>query len=277
MQICLYDLFDMQCLCLMHWNLRRSVMRGLSFSDVLYYMYFAQCIMLHSVRPFCFSANTCGSFSSIWSCGDVFSVTASKRMQRLHFKLLADFTNATNLVNKMQQDARAHHSPSFRACQVTGTFCNLWFCSVCFGVCVWKSLKFAHPLQADKRAHHNALERKRRDHIKDSFHGLRDSVPALQGEKVSESVSWSDFVKQALVGLESTLSPNRAAKQTSQRVCVYSAVPLTSLNTVLFLLHIRSTLWNLLRSFWLSVSTSYVHFGRRMHSATANSQQVHIQ
>lgn len=39
-------------------------------------------------------------------------------------------------------------------------------------------------LQADKRAHHNALERKRRDHIKDSFHGLRDSVPALQGEKV---------------------------------------------------------------------------------------------
>lgn len=38
--------------------------------------------------------------------------------------------------------------------------------------------------QADKRAHHNALERKRRDHIKDSFHGLRDSVPSLQGEKV---------------------------------------------------------------------------------------------
>uniref|UniRef100_A0A8C5VSR2 Protein max n=1 Tax=Microcebus murinus TaxID=30608 RepID=A0A8C5VSR2_MICMU len=40
---------------------------------------------------------------------------------------------------------------------------------------------------ADKRAHHNALERKRRDHIKDSFHSLRDSVPSLQGEKPS---SW---------------------------------------------------------------------------------------
>lgn len=39
-------------------------------------------------------------------------------------------------------------------------------------------------LQAEKRAHHNALERKRRDHIKDSFTSLRDSVPALQGEKV---------------------------------------------------------------------------------------------
>ncbi|XP_014032593.2 protein max isoform X2 [Salmo salar] len=45
---------------------------------------------------------------------------------------------------------------------------------------------------ADKRAHHNALERKRRDHIKDSFSSLRDSVPALQGEKVSKQ-----SVKQA--------------------------------------------------------------------------------
>lgn len=44
-------------------------------------------------------------------------------------------------------------------------------------------------LQADKRAHHNALERKRRDHIKDSFHSLRDSVPALQGEKVGREVN----------------------------------------------------------------------------------------
>ncbi|KAF6131388.1 MYC associated factor X [Phyllostomus discolor] len=40
---------------------------------------------------------------------------------------------------------------------------------------------------ADKRAHHNALERKRRDHIKDSFHSLRDSVPSLQGEKASRA------------------------------------------------------------------------------------------
>ncbi|XP_011875080.1 PREDICTED: protein max isoform X2 [Vollenhovia emeryi] len=39
--------------------------------------------------------------------------------------------------------------------------------------------------QAEKRAHHNALERKRRDHIKDSFSNLRDVVPTLQGEKVA--------------------------------------------------------------------------------------------
>ena len=37
----------------------------------------------------------------------------------------------------------------------------------------------------EKRAHHNALERKRRDHIKDSFNSLRDAVPNIQGEKVS--------------------------------------------------------------------------------------------
>jgi Max protein len=36
----------------------------------------------------------------------------------------------------------------------------------------------------DKRAHHNALERKRRDHIKDSFTNLRDCIPSLSGEKV---------------------------------------------------------------------------------------------
>ncbi|XP_055679968.1 protein max isoform X1 [Lutzomyia longipalpis] len=41
--------------------------------------------------------------------------------------------------------------------------------------------------QAEKRAHHNALERKRRDHIKDSFTSLRDSVPSLAGEKASRA------------------------------------------------------------------------------------------
>ncbi|XP_064484429.1 protein max-like isoform X3 [Ornithodoros turicata] len=40
-------------------------------------------------------------------------------------------------------------------------------------------------VQADKRAHHNALERRRRDHIKYSFSSLRDAVPSLQGEKYS--------------------------------------------------------------------------------------------
>ncbi|KAG0424066.1 hypothetical protein HPB47_000185 [Ixodes persulcatus] len=41
--------------------------------------------------------------------------------------------------------------------------------------------------EADKRAHHNALERRRRDHIKYSFSSLRDAVPSLQGEKASRA------------------------------------------------------------------------------------------
>ncbi|XP_044232149.1 protein max isoform X2 [Thunnus albacares] len=52
---------------------------------------------------------------------------------------------------------------------------------------------------ADKRAHHNALERKRRDHIKDSFHSLRDSVPALQGEKVGKAQPGSPPGTQMMV------------------------------------------------------------------------------
>ena len=38
-----------------------------------------------------------------------------------------------------------------------------------------------------KRAHHNELERKRRDHIKDSFSGLKDAIPTLQGDKCSRA------------------------------------------------------------------------------------------
>ena len=33
----------------------------------------------------------------------------------------------------------------------------------------------------DRRAQHSALERKRRDHIKDSFTGLRDAIPTMKG------------------------------------------------------------------------------------------------
>ncbi|KAM6992092.1 protein max isoform 3-T3 [Tautogolabrus adspersus] len=60
---------------------------------------------------------------------------------------------------------------------------------------------------ADKRAHHNALERKRRDHIKDSFHSLRDSVPALQGEKVGSAQP---------AGPPGTQKTHQSAKQASR-------------------------------------------------------------
>ncbi|KAH8332181.1 hypothetical protein KR074_004668 [Drosophila pseudoananassae] len=59
--------------------------------------------------------------------------------------------------------------------------------------------------QAEKRAHHNALERRRRDHIKESFTNLREAVPTLKGEKVKATYSIennmiltnNDFVIQA--------------------------------------------------------------------------------
>ncbi|XP_065906927.1 max-binding protein MNT-like isoform X2 [Dysidea avara] len=50
-----------------------------------------------------------------------------------------------------------------------------------------------------KRYHHNELERKRRDHIKDSFSLLRDVVPAVAGEKISRALilnKASDFIKE---------------------------------------------------------------------------------
>jgi Max protein len=40
-------------------------------------------------------------------------------------------------------------------------------------------VNFSFSRPHDKRAHHNALERKRRDHIKESFSGLRDAVPTI--------------------------------------------------------------------------------------------------
>jgi len=53
--------------------------------------------------------------------------------------------------------------------------------------CQSSSLSIEDNSTVDKRAHHNLLERRRRDHIKDSFHDLRDCIPSLQGEKVSRA------------------------------------------------------------------------------------------
>ncbi|XP_045120252.1 protein max-like isoform X1 [Portunus trituberculatus] len=70
---------------------------------------------------------------------------------------------------------------------------------------------FQFASQAEKRAHHNALERKRRDHIKDSFCSLRDSVPSLQGEKVS--ASRAQILKKAADYIEFMRRKNSAHQQ----------------------------------------------------------------
>ncbi|XP_061507628.1 protein max isoform X2 [Anopheles gambiae] len=67
--------------------------------------------------------------------------------------------------------------------------------------------------QAEKRAHHNALERKRRDHIKDSFTSLRDSVPSLQGEKVSREASRAQILKKAAEYIQFMRRKNNSHQQ----------------------------------------------------------------
>lgn len=42
-------------------------------------------------------------------------------------------------------------------------------------------------LPENKRALHNAMERKRRDSIKDSFRGLQECIPTLKGDKTSRA------------------------------------------------------------------------------------------
>ncbi|KAL0269704.1 UNVERIFIED_CONTAM: hypothetical protein PYX00_007343 [Menopon gallinae] len=64
--------------------------------------------------------------------------------------------------------------------------------------------------QAEKRAHHNALERKRRDHIKDSFSCLRDSVPALNSEKVA---SRAQILKKAAEYIQYMKKKNTVQQQ----------------------------------------------------------------
>lgn len=60
------------------------------------------------------------------------------------------------------------------------------------------SARFESEGHSDKRAHHNALERKRRDHIKDSFNGLKDSIPSMAGnEKMSRASSRAQILKKA--------------------------------------------------------------------------------
>uniref|UniRef100_A0A3Q4ADL8 Protein max n=1 Tax=Mola mola TaxID=94237 RepID=A0A3Q4ADL8_MOLML len=79
---------------------------------------------------------------------------------------------------------------------------------------------------ADKRAHHNALERKRRDHIKDSFHGLRDSVPALQGEKECVTqASRAQILDKATEYIQHMRRKNHTHHEISPPLCGNACVP----------------------------------------------------
>ncbi|XP_063426219.1 protein max-like isoform X4 [Mytilus trossulus] len=77
--------------------------------------------------------------------------------------------------------------------------------------------------QAEKRAHHNALERKRRDHIKDSFSSLRDSIPSLQGEKVSraqilkKAADYIQFIRRKNQGHQSDIDDLKKQNSTLEQ------------------------------------------------------------
>lgn len=59
-----------------------------------------------------------------------------------------------------------------------------------------------------RRSHHNVLERKRRDLIKDSFSKLRDSVPVLASEKASRA----QILKRAADFIQSTHQKNETIR-----------------------------------------------------------------
>eukprot|EP00039_Didymoeca_costata_P029187 m.23580 g.23580 ORF g.23580 m.23580 type:complete len:176 (+) comp7517_c0_seq3:315-842(+) len=76
-----------------------------------------------------------------------------------------------------------------------------------------------NPTKADKRAHHNALERKRRDNIKDNFNVLRDSIPTIQGEKSSraqilnKATEYIQYMRKANAAHQSEMEELRAQNE----------------------------------------------------------------
>ncbi|CAF0967381.1 unnamed protein product [Adineta ricciae] len=74
--------------------------------------------------------------------------------------------------------------------------------------------------QAEKRAHHNALERKRRDHIKGSFNDLRDVIPFIKGEKASRA----HVLKSATEYIHTSKAKNQQHQQTIEDIKRQNAI-----------------------------------------------------
>lgn len=67
----------------------------------------------------------------------------------------------------------------------------------------------------NKRDHHNALERRRRDLIKDSFCKLRDVVPSLHGEKASRA----QILKKAAEYIQTMRKKNQTNQADIDELC----------------------------------------------------------
>ncbi|UJR15046.1 hypothetical protein I4U23_002019 [Adineta vaga] len=74
--------------------------------------------------------------------------------------------------------------------------------------------------QAEKRAHHNALERKRRDHIKGSFNDLRDVIPFIKGEKASRA----HVLKSATDHIHTSKAKNQQHQKTIEELKRQNAI-----------------------------------------------------
>jgi len=87
------------------------------------------------------------------------------------------------------EDSKSNHSNSNQ--NVNSSFVNV------LGKQSSKNKGQSSHKDEDKRAHHNVLERRRRDHLKDSFSQLRDSVPTFRSERASRTeilVQAADFI-----------------------------------------------------------------------------------
>ncbi|CAP27396.1 Protein CBR-MXL-3 [Caenorhabditis briggsae] len=79
------------------------------------------------------------------------------------------------------------------------------------------SPKSASPsMDDDRRAHHNELERRRRDHIKDHFVILKDSIPLLEGEKSSRALILKRAVEYITV-MQTRLNENQKSMDELRR------------------------------------------------------------
>ncbi|VDK71552.1 unnamed protein product [Litomosoides sigmodontis] len=66
------------------------------------------------------------------------------------------------------------------------------------------------------RAQHNALERRRRDNIKDMYGALKDSIPGMQNERASRAVVLKrsiDLITSRKADLEKILAQNRTLEE----------------------------------------------------------------
>ncbi|CAJ0566819.1 unnamed protein product, partial [Mesorhabditis spiculigera] len=91
-------------------------------------------------------------------------------------------------------------------------------------------------MEDDRRAHHNELERRRRDHIKDHFTNLKEAIPQLNGEKSSRALILKRAVEY-INALQSNLTQNqrdfeqikRRNEQLEAKLCQRDVIPVDHL------------------------------------------------